>query len=692
MYISGRERKILEILLSTNRDTTFQDLAEDLDVSIRTIQRDIKGIETILIESGLLLSKKPGNGLKAIGSANQKEQLLNALNRAAHTDYTTEERHVFLLARLLQSSGPIKQNALANELKVSLATIGSDLDKMVAQLQRHELKLIKKRGYGVEILGSEKAKRQMMSSIIHQYTNEIGLLSFGSKESVQKRIDMTDGRLLGLVSREKIAAVERTVMQFIRENNSPIADRAYTGLIVHLALAIERVAKGNRVAGATAHKESLGDSEEYVMASSIMAQMEKEFGIRFPDEEVKQIAMHLMGAKALVEKESEPYENPSLWLYTQKLIALAGSRLSVDFANRDSLYNGLMTHLKPAIYRMEEGMGIQNPLLPSIKKEYSELFGIVKDITAEVFPNLYVPDEEIGYLVMHFASALLMTEEQSPINALVVCTSGIGTSKILTATIQKEFPEVASIRNVSAFDISSLPLADYDLIVSTVHLDLKEKQYLLVNPFLTERDITEIRAAIQKVAVRETISAEEELHSEPEEFLAQVQLLSGYSETIGNILEHFSVVGVPNINSKEQVIHFISSRLAERGLTTDAGKISEDLLLREQQGGTGLPETGLALLHARSTAVPFPLFTVFRLNAPLPTDGMDGSLVQMRTALVMLLPAEPKTGAAEVMSHISSMIIESNRSKELLEYSDENTIRTFLTRGLKQLLGEITTI
>ncbi len=692
MYISARERKILEILLSTDHEITFQELAEDLDVSIRTIQRDIKGIEDILRDTGISLEKKPGNGLVAIGLANRKKQLLDAILTATHTDYTTEERHTFLLSRLLQSAEPIKQSALSNELKVSLATIGNDLDKLSDLLKNSNLELVRKRGSGVEIFGSETAKRQMMSSIIHRYTDELELLLlFHNKtDKKSKYLNEIDGRLLGLIDKGILTSVERVVTRFIRKNNNHISDRAYLGLIVHLALAIERFSEGKLIMNTLPKMERLKKSKEYETASALMAELEEAFRIRFPEEEKSYIAMHLIGAKALKEKELQPDEDLSLWLSTQKLVSLTGKRLGIDFTKNDSLYNGLVTHLKPAIYRLEERMGIQNPLLSSIKKEYGELFDIVIETAGEVFPHLQIPEDEIGFLVMHFASTLLMSKEQNPLSALVVCTSGIGTSKVLTATLQKEFPEVKLVRNVSAFDIHSLRLDEYDLILSTVHLNITNRSYLLVNPFLTDRDIGEINAAIQKLTFRKTIQQETYSESEDKGFLQYVQLLAGYTDSIANVLEHFSVTEVTKTNDdKEQLIRFISTSLARHNLVTDDQKIYDDLLLRENIGGTGIPNTGLALLHTRSEAVKFPLFKIFRLKDPVPIAAMDSSLVQMQSALVMLLPAKPKKGAVEVMSHISSMIIEDVASNKLFEYSDKYYIYTFLAKGLKEHLGEI---
>ena len=68
---------------------------------------------------------------------------------------------------------------------------------------------------------------------------------------------------------------------------------------------------------------------------------------------------------------------------------------------------GLVTHLKPAIYRIRQNMGITNPLLDEIQTNYEDLFQLVKTAVVKVFPKLQIPDEEIGYLVMHFGSVLI---------------------------------------------------------------------------------------------------------------------------------------------------------------------------------------------------------------------------------------------------------------------------------------------
>ncbi|MET1031505.1 HTH domain-containing protein [Domibacillus tundrae] len=48
MYVSARERLILDLLIDREEEMTVKDLADDIDVSVRTVHRDLKVIENII--------------------------------------------------------------------------------------------------------------------------------------------------------------------------------------------------------------------------------------------------------------------------------------------------------------------------------------------------------------------------------------------------------------------------------------------------------------------------------------------------------------------------------------------------------------------------------------------------------------------------------------------------------------------
>ena len=146
MYISAREKAIIEMLIDRQQEVTIKELSEEIDVSSRTIHRDLERIEELLQSSHLELSRKAGVGIQIIGSQQNKEALKKELNAFTFREYTVDERQTMILCILFESSEPVKLFALANELRVTIATISSDLLKLEEQVKPFELSIVKRRG------------------------------------------------------------------------------------------------------------------------------------------------------------------------------------------------------------------------------------------------------------------------------------------------------------------------------------------------------------------------------------------------------------------------------------------------------------------------------------------------------------------------------------------------------------------
>src|SRR5690625_8014657 len=92
LYISGRERKIVEALLKARQAITMSELASELGVSSRTIHRDLKNVEEIVSAFDTTLVRKSGSGLEMFGHGEAKDSLALYLNHVKNTDYTPEAR------------------------------------------------------------------------------------------------------------------------------------------------------------------------------------------------------------------------------------------------------------------------------------------------------------------------------------------------------------------------------------------------------------------------------------------------------------------------------------------------------------------------------------------------------------------------------------------------------------------------
>lgn len=694
MYITARERKILEVILLNEEETTVSSIAKILNVSSRTVHRDLKGVEEILKSYDLSLSRQSGVGIIVKGSSENKEKLKLFLFSASHNEYTPDERQTIILSSLLESLEPVKLVVLANDLNVTIATVSNDLNKIEEKIEPYGLSLIRKRGYGVELSGLETAKRKVMSSLILDHLDEFEFISF-IRENIQKRsaieMDTATDRLLGLVDKRKLVIIESIIDDVKKELPYPIADSAYIGLVVHLALATERIQQGVEITLDDRFPDQLFATKEYKIAEKIVLGLEKAFQISISQGEASYITMHLLGAK-LRNEQGDIFEETSVQvgMIAQKLILYVGNRIGSNLEDNIDLYQGLIAHLRPAIYRMKQQMKISNPLLERIMEDYQELFNVINDGVKLVFPDFNVPKEEIGFLVMHFASALLKGEENKEMNALVVCSSGIGTSKILATKIQKELPWLKT-KNISLFDFEQVNPEEYSIIVSTVPLKDYQGQYVLVSPILSQAEIERIKQSVRIEQLNQPKKQLNELRNSPsknemgKEFFGRIQRSHQFTSAAIDILSGYLIQKLVGYHTIESALLTACETLMEQGVIHDSVSIVNHLKERESLGGLGIPETTLSLYHTRSTEVIKPSFSMYELEHPVKVSAMDGTEILTTRILLMLSPEEVTEEALEILSQISASLIRNQDSIHLFETGDRDGLFDFLCNEVRDI-------
>ncbi|GAF64731.1 putative transcriptional antiterminator [Bacillus sp. TS-2] len=687
MYISARERAILKrLVLDREKSHTLSQIADALEVSTRTIQRDLRGIEDILKSYQLSLVKN-AQGMTVTGTKVATEKLESFLRTLDHEEYTPEERQMVLLSVLLHRREPVKLFALANELNVTVATVSHDLTKVEGWLEQFQLKLIRKRGYGVEIVGNEVTIRRALSKLISENINEDYFYHAIREEEDSISTDPISKRLLHYVDLPTIKKIKDSISSWRKSFHDEIADSSYVGLIVHLALAIERLKQGERIELEQHYLQTFKNYKEFEMAESLAKKLENLFEISIPETEIGYITMHLRGAKWL-HMEEDVFEDLDLHLAgkVKEMVERLGIELDVSFTHSD-LIQGLIAHLRPALYRIHQKMKIQNPLLSKIKSDYQSLFEQVQKVVQEVFEPLYIPDEEIGFLVMHFGSVLEELKRETELRALVICSSGIGSSKLLASRLNKEFPEITLLKNVSLFELRHLNTDDYDLIISTIPIQGMER-YFLVNPFLSKAEVVKIREYLEnyvstnkkKEPIEDTKRKTNVIRSKEDEWF--FQKLKTMNEDIYQILHTFELKKWEE-ESFEKNLYITCQDYQKRNMVTSSTEVFHALLDREKIGSLAIPNTSLALFHCKHPTIQVPSFSIYQLKHPVEKRAMDNEMVLVNRVLVLLAPEPFDSFRLTLMSYISGLLVEEEDAIETFETKNEQEIYQYLGAAFK---------
>lgn len=680
MFITSREKAIIELIIKTSGKHTAFSIATFLNVSVRTIQRDLKAIEKMLDHFHLQLVRNSNEGLVIEGKNEQIFRLVQHLTGSHPVDQTPQEKKLILLLTLLKDVESFKIQALATTLGVSVTTLTTYLDELTEWLKNFNLELTRKRGVGVEFHGTEENKRKALASYILLYFNEdliesLFLLEKG-KSSKEKILHFFDP--------DYLLDIDRIVNDTLINRHSRLADSDYIGLIIQIYITVQRIKDGFLMQRESSFFNE--QSEEYMLMEKICSGLEESLSTEFTYADKRFLASILKGSK-LQEVETVPYDSVVLGQMIKNMIQYVSSQLHVDLTRDFSLFQGLLSHLEPSIFRIKQKMGLFNPLTEEIKRKYPVLFLAVKNSVEKEFKDIeHFPEDEIAFIVLHFGSALVMRDEEMAIKAVVVCPTGIGTSKMLASRIKKEMLEIDSVEIKSIKEIQDREsLQPFDVIISTVRLPFIRTEYILVNPLLSDEDITAIRSFLQKnignLTKNKKYAGKESpiLSKKNSPTLSNLlQELKDIETSIESIMQHFHVYRNLRVDGYKETMREMLRIAETENLIENAENVMETLLDREEKGGLGIPDTGMGLFHCRSEHVHHLIFQISHLDKPFIVKGMDGNEMPMKSLLLMLAPEDLSNREQEMISLLSTSLIETKESIMIFSSGNEDAIRAKL--------------
>lgn len=674
MKVSNRQRKILELLFSRQDEITADQLGQTIGISSRTVHRELQILDPVLAGSDIALVRKSGTGIKLMGDQRSVSEFQDQLRKSDTETYSPEERKVLILCHLLSHDEPVKLFSLASEVQAAIPTVSRDLEELETSLTSSGLALVRRRGYGIEITGEETDRRNFIVKLAEEYIDDfLGALS-------RKEIWPTTHELLKLVGHDALFSVERTLWQLDVNWVRRLREADYNRLLVRLSVAFIRIQKGYLISSTT-RMSSVIISEESKQKLKALA---SSLGIdELPEEELSYMQSLLDQAK---EKErrsaSTLLEQYGLGLAERaiSLIRLMEEETGTPFHKDRTLLEGLISHLGHALERLQQGETIRNPLLAQIKNDYESLLESTVRSAAKAWPDIAIPEEEAGYLAMHFGAAIERWKlVPRQVRALLVCTSGIGSSKLLAVRIVKEVPQVELLGHYSWYEASRMPREKYDLIISTVDLPIEPDRYIKLSPLLTKDEAERLRGHIRELSFSPEIITQDD---HKQDAWQRLNLLNRYAMETVMILETFHVYELDNRRSPrlEQLLRDAMPLMLQDHSQEHSNAIVDLLIQREQQGSVFIPDTSLAMFHTRSELVTKPMISLFRLQEPLLLNDQEGQIATQ--FLIMLAPAGLNRIGLELLSEISAMLLQTEMNQLLIEGESEK-IRSFMSRQLE---------
>ena len=481
--ISGKGVVLLQNIMENNGEKSIKDLSSELEIGERTVRYEIEKIEEYLNDNYRV--KNISNIELAKGTVKIKD--IQIVKKILKENYnikflSSEEREIYILLQILFKRS-INQGKLSEKLDVSRNTLKLYLKSVKDLLNNYNLKLEISPKKGLILVGEEESIRLCALNFFGILKNSKNYLF---KEIVENEISIDE---------DGITAFMNYCQKLM---NRIVSDEAFEIIKKYLKIAIAMVKNGNSIEKIK-NENFLEETEEYKAVKKASALIESSYDIELSKIEYLKITDFFLGSHTYNHKYSY-YENwVEMEVLVKKLIQNFNKRIDIDISKDDILLDGLLNHLKPTIYRIQNGIQLENSIYLEVIESYPNLFKITKEVMNEL--EIYIEkdfsDDEIAFITIHFKASMDRNRViiKNKKKVLLVCGMGYGTSKLLAQQLKELF-------SIDIIDIipkhmltTSLNRNEIDVIVSTVDLELLNLSIptIKVKPILSTENINVLK-------------------------------------------------------------------------------------------------------------------------------------------------------------------------------------------------------
>ncbi|MFT8887193.1 MAG: BglG family transcription antiterminator [Ethanoligenens sp.] len=667
--LSARQKYILSLLFDAPQ-VNIQDVSKQMDVSERTILREISAINCLLKKQDVrLVVKNPllhmEGSEQAIGHI--KEDLGNISKPQL---LTTEQRILFIMAQLLIADEPTKSAFFSYQLDVSEATVSMYMEKIEKRLIQHNLFLNRQRTLGIQIVGTEWDKRNALVELIYAYKSLGNLLAFIYDTKRELAVKLLFDVLFG----KQILAYTRDVLDFVADKIPDEDDIEYLNAFLYISISLKKSANGDFIQLSETFRQDVCSNNVELYSS--LRHFFEQFPVTVPENEVDYIFIHLPGNQYQYSMEQKfKAMGISLEKLSEEVLYEIQKGAGAGFQNNRRWIDGLARQLNASICRAYMGIRLQNPLLSQVHSYYGHLYDTVRHACDLVFSkyNIHFSENEIGYITMYVGYVHDCEENvDDHLSVLIICPNGFGAARILSAKVRKLFPTIQKI------EINSLKgweenHGTYDLILSTVDIQdprrTKRERLFVVSSFLCMEDVQRISQAVEEIRMEKGADAEGSF------LLPAFEYIKGQASK--SISQMFDAIDIDRVDAKDmaELIDVITSHLRDASVITDKEELKHLILNREKIGSVVIPNSRLALLHTRAEAVVEPYVGIYRLNGQMLLHNPNSNDEPVDTFAVLLARKNEHPLALEQLGNFSISLIDNPIFVETLRTGDVEEVR-----------------
>ena len=477
-----------------------QILSDLLQVSTRTIRKFVKEINTGFQTDNVIMSSRKGYRLN-------RSMLPYLQTRTSFEDLSDlpEDRLNKIIQLLIKAkSGGISIYDISDQLYVSESTLRQDIRKLKDKIEQYCLEITMQNDC-MFLRGSERDKRKLIKETLYEEAENSFYEIFINQD---------------LLKDAELDQIRHIIAQVLHVNGYTMNEYAYSNLLLHVIIAVERLKAQNRIAESQLHEhEYLFHTKEYHMAEQIFQGLQASFEFEYPEEEIYFLSLVLIGNMTQLTGPEEDHcledlvDEQDLELL-EYMIHEVNRVYLIDLDNQDFKLKFIL-HLKNLIARTRNQSKVFNPMLHEIRIRYPltyDLAVFLSDILQRA-EGIQISEDEIGYIAIHLGTHIENQKRmENKLRGILICPRYHDLHTEMMKKLENEFSrELVLVGAVTELS-EGIDLSGIDLIISTVKCEeIEDIAFVEVLPFLGTADLEQIESELHTLKQKRDLHEKKEL-------------------------------------------------------------------------------------------------------------------------------------------------------------------------------------
>ncbi len=455
--------------------------ADALMVSERTIQNDLDQIENLDGKHKVYIDRKQSVGIILVSSDDDVNKFIKEYSNSS-SEIESLERRAELMRILAIENQVVTYQKLSDALFSSSSVIAKDI-QAIKEIDEKNIDIVSDRS-GTRLSGSEYYTQKLLKTFFLEYVKQ---------KDLESKRGLREEELKLYFDKDVVSSVYEVIDEIESVINHQITDHYLLSLEIMLIVISERVLQEKHF-----DKDVNDLSEDYFetltnfpFALDLAGKLQDKLDVHFNEEEVRYLSYQLFLHKIEINLNNR-YLESVFEKDVKEIIRFVSDEVGLDLLDDERLYDSLIFHIVPLIYRVKSNVKIENPLYADVVNADTKLFYTIW-MAMKPFEekyNLTLNNDEVSFRSIHFQVSLARMKFQQ--KAYVVCEMGLLTSELLTSKIKQNLPSSLTIVPISKKDLYEKPKIDANFIISTVDLERRYEPYIKVSLLMNDSDMRNI--------------------------------------------------------------------------------------------------------------------------------------------------------------------------------------------------------